>query len=240
MARYLLVLSKVTSLPALIVRAQLLAAAQARTTFVLITPLPRATQDRDVAEHLASANDMFAVAQLRRARLRVERSEIGDRAPLMAIADELRAHPDAYDAIVLASPTPRRVARLAALDDHWRAESLPVPVIHVFEQADVVLPPPLTWSARRVAAGPARIIRWVIGLLQQPRLGIAVMMAPMVAYLTIGAVLTVFVNRRFLINEILAFAFYSALVTLVIVLERSQQPSNPPVEDMHRGGRLKR
>ena len=224
MARYLLVLSKATSLPALIVRAQLLAAEQARTTFVLITPLPRATQDRDVAEHLASANDMFAVAQLRRARLRVERSEIGDRAPLMAIADELRAHPNAYD----------------ALDDHWRAESLPVPVIHVFEKADVALPPPLTYRARRVAAGPAGIIRWVVRLLQRPRLGIAVMMAPMITYLTIGAVLAVFVDRRFVINEILAVVFYSALVTMVIFLERSQEPSNPRIEDMHHGRRLKR
>jgi hypothetical protein len=232
MARYLLVLSKVTSLPALIVRAQLLAATQARTTFVLITPLPRTTQDNDVAKHLASANDIFAVTQLRRARLNVERSEIGDRAPLLAIEDELRAHPGAYDAVLLASPAPRRVGRLLALDDHWRSQSLPIPVIHVFEGGDIALPTPLASRARRAVAGPAGIIRWVARLLQRPRLGLAVLMAPMVAYLTLGAMLAVFVDRRFLINETLAFAFYSALLVLVIRLERAPAPSNPPIEEM--------
>ena len=232
MAHYLLVLSKVTSLPALIVRAQLLAAEQARTTFVLITPLPRTTQDNDVAKHLASANDMFAVTQFRRARLRIERSEIGDRAPLLAIKDELRAHPDAYDAVVLASPAPRRMGRLLALDDHWRSESLPVPVIHVFEGGDVALPVPLTAHTRRAITGPARIIQWVARLLQRPRLGIAILIVPMITYLTGGAVLAVFVNRRFLINEVLAFAFYAALLILVIRLERSEQRSNPPVEEI--------
>ena len=66
------------------------------------------------------------------------------------------------------------------------------------------------------------------------------MMAPMITYLTIGAVLAVFVDRRFVINEILAVVFYSALVTMVIFLERSQEPSNPRIEDMHHGRRLKR
>jgi len=231
MARYLLVLSKVTSLPALIVRAQLLATEQPRTTFALITPLPRTTQDNDVAKHLAAANDLFAVTQLRRARLHIERSEIGDRAPLLAIEDELRAHPDAYDAVLLASPAPRRVGRLLALDDHWRSQSLPVPVIHVFEGGDVALPTPLTSRARQAVAGPAGIIRWVARLLQRPRLGLAVLMAPMVAYLTLGAMLAVFVDRRFLINETLAFVFYSALLVLVIRLERAP-PSNPPIEEL--------
>ncbi len=240
MARYLLVLSKVTSLPALIVRAQLLAAEQTRTTFVLITPLPRTTQDNDVAKHLASANDMFAVTQLRRARLHIERSKIGDRAPLLAIEDEFRAHPDAYDAILLASPAPRRAARLLGLDDHWRSESLPVPVIRVFEGGDVALPTPLTAHARRAVTGPARIIRWVARLLQRPRLGIAVLMAPMIIYLTGGAVLAVFVNRRFLINEVLAFAFYAALLVLVIRLERAERRSNPTVEEVQPDQRVNR
>ena len=240
MARYLLVLSQVSSIRALIVRAQLLAAEQPRTTFVLITPLPRTTQDNDVAKHLASANDLFAVSQLRRARLSIERSEIGDRAPLLAIEDELRAHPDAYDAVVLTSPAPRTVARLLALDDHWRAASLPVPVIHVFEGGDVALPAPLTYRVHRAVAGPAGIIRWVARLVQRPRLGIAVMMAPMIVYLTLGGVLAVFVNRRFLINEILALACYSALLILVIRLERSERRSNPPVEETRRDRQVRR
>lgn len=236
MARYLLVLARPASLPALIVRAQL-AAEHPRTTFVLITPLPRGG-DRDVAEHLATATDVFAVSQLRRARLVVERSEIGDRSPLAAIEDELRAHPDAYDAVILASPRPGRLARLAGLDDHWRARSLPIPVVHVFEDGLADLPPPLTTRARRLGSGPARVIRWVGQMLERPRLGIVLMVVPIVTYLAIGGVLAVFVDRRFLINEILALGFYSALVTGVILLERSPRAPDPPVEETQQGRRV--
>ena len=229
MTRYLLVPSKATSLPALVARARELADEQARTSFVLLTPLPRTTSDRDVAEHLASANDLLAVAQLQRARLRVERSGIGDRAPLLAIEDELRAHPDAYDAVVLASPTPWRIARLIARDDHWRAESLPLPVIHVFEDAARALPQPIMHGVRRLAAGPLALIRWVAQQLRRPRLGIALLLLPMIIYLTAGAGLVIFVNRRFIFNEVLAFILYSALVTAVILLERAQEqtPQTP-------------
>lgn len=240
MARYLLVLSQVTSLPALIVRAQLLAADEPRATFVLITPLPRTTPDNEVAKHLASAHEVFAVAQFRRARLRVERSEIGDRAPILAIEDELRAHPDAYDAILLASPPPRRLKRLLGLDDHWRAKSLPIPVVHVFEGGEVRLPPTLSQLARHAAAAPAGVIRGVARLLERPRLGLAVMLAPMVVYLTLGAVLAIFVNRRFLLNETLALVSYTALLVLVIRLERSERPSDPPIEEMRPDPQLKR
>ncbi len=240
MARYLLVLSQVSSLPALIVRAQLLAAEQPRTTFVLITPLPRTTQDNDIAKHLAAANEVFALAQLRRARLHVERSEIGDRSPVLAIEDELRAHPDTYDAVLLASRPPRRLARWLARDDHWQAESLPIRVIHVFEGGEARLPAPFTTSARRAARVPAFVIARVGRLLQRPRLGLAVMVAPMVVYLTLGAILAVFVNRRFLINEMLALVCYTALLILVIRLERSEQTSSTPSEERRRDRRLKR
>jgi hypothetical protein len=83
-------------------------------------------------------------------------------------------------------------------------------------------------------------VRGVSRLLERPRLGFAVMVAPMIVYLTIGGVLALFVDRRFLINEILAFVFYAALVTVVILLERSQESSDRPVEEKRRGKRLRR
>jgi len=224
MARYLLVPAKASSLPALVARARELATGRGHTSFVLLTPLPRTTPDRDVAEHLASANEVLAVAQLERARLHVERSGIGDRAPLLAIEDELRAHPDTYDAIVLASPAPSRLARLIARDDHWRAESLPVPVIHVFEDATVLLPMPITQRLRRLVAGPIALLDWIARQLRRPRMGIAVLLLPMIAYLIAGAGLVIFVNRRFMFNEVLAFLLYSALVVAVVVIERSPPP----------------
>ena len=224
MARYLLVPAKASSLPALVARVRELAEERGHTSFVLLTPLPRTTPDRDVAEHLASANDVLAVAQLERARLHVERSGIGDRAPLLAIEDELRAHPDTYDAVVLASPTPRRIARLIARDDHWRAESLPLPVIHVFEDAAVSLPLPITQRLRRMAAGPVALLDWIARQLRRPRMGIALLLVPMIAYLIAGAGLVIFVNRRFMFNELLAFVLYSALVAAVVVIERAPPP----------------
>ena len=229
MPRYLLVPSASSSIPALVARARELATEASRVSFVLITPLPRDVPDHDVAAHLASANEVLAVAQLRRAGLRIDRSAVGDRSPLLAIEDELRAHPDAYDAVVLASPLPRVAARLLGRDEQWRADALPLPVIHVFEDAAHALPRPLTQHARRLASRPAAFIRLVARLLRRPRLGLAVMLLPIVTYLTVGMGLVLFVNRGFLFNEVLAFVLYSALVAAVVIIERTAQPSTSPV-----------
>lgn len=230
--RYLLVPSAASSIHVLVERARQLAADAPRVSFVLLTPLPREGSDRDVAQHLAAAHDLLAVARLRRARLRVERSAIGDRSPLLAIEDELRARPDAYDAVVLASPVPRRAARLIGRDDHWRAQALPLPVIHVYEARagapssssalPGTLPLPLSARARRLATRPRALIRSVARLLQRPRLGFALLLLPIAIYLSVGAGLVLFVNRGFLLTEVLAAVLYSALIAALVIIERTE------------------
>ena len=239
MMRYLLVASAASSVNVLVERARELAAQASHVSFVLITPLARGVADRDVAEHLASANDLLAFAQLRRAGLRVERSAIGDAAPLMAIQDELRGHPDAYDAVVLASPVPRLAARLLARDDHSRAERLPLPIIHVFEGGgDTIglsrLPVPLSSRAQQFVAQPRAWVQWVAHVLQRPRLGLALLLLPVVTYLAVGLGLVIFVNRGFLFNEVLAFVLYCALLIALVIIERTEPDAAPhPGEDQH-------
>lgn len=226
MKRYLVIASAASSIPALVARARELSAAASGVSFVLVTPRPDDVADDEVAQHLATANEVLAVAQLRRARLLVEDTAIGDSAPLYAIEDELRAHPGDYDAVVLASPVPRRSARLLGRDDHWRADSLRVPVMHVYEGSTAGLPRPLSQHIRRVTGVPAAFFALIGRTLKRPRLGLALMMLPVLAYLSVGAGLAIFISRGFIITELVAASLYTAMIVTVVVLERTESRPN--------------
>lgn len=63
--------------------------------------------------------------------LKVARTDVGDSSPLLAIEDELRAHPGEHDAIVLSTLAPG-ISRWLRLDVHNQAEGkFGIPVIHV-------------------------------------------------------------------------------------------------------------
>ena len=64
----------------------------------------------------------------------VEEAKAGDISPLLAIEEELLAHPGAYQAIVL-STLPPGPSRWLRLDVHTQAERFGLPVIHVIAQA---------------------------------------------------------------------------------------------------------
>jgi len=228
MKRYLLVPTAPSSIAPLVERARELAFAERGVTFALISPRPVGVEDPDIADHLAGANEVLTLAQLRRRGLRVDRAITGDPSPVWAIEDELRTHRDDYDAVVLASPVPRVRTRLLGRDDHSRADALPLPVVHVFDGDATRLPRPLTHTLSRIAAQPSRFVGWIARLLKRPRLGLFIMMLPVLTYLSAGLALAIFVNRAFLITEALAAVLYTAMITAVVVLERTEE--RPPAE----------
>lgn len=230
MKRYLLVPAAPSSVTPLAERARQLAFEDRNVSFVLITPRPRGVADRDVADHLAGAEGVLAVAQLRRRGLRVERTTIGDASPLWAIEDELRTNPDAYDGVAIASPVPPVRARLFGRDVQWRARALPLPVYHVFEGPADHLPRPVGEHARWLLGRPGAFVSLVQRLLRRPRLGLFIMMLPVIAYLSGGLALALTVNRGFLINEAVAAVLYTAMIAAVVVLERTEGAAAPPGE----------
>ena len=69
--------------------------------------------------------------------LNVAQAKVGDASPLLAIGDELRAHPEEYDAVVL-STLPPGVSRWLRLDVHHLAErKFGLPVIHVVAKRQI-------------------------------------------------------------------------------------------------------
>jgi len=228
MKRYLLVPSAPSSVTPLVERARALAFEERNVSFVLLTPRPRGVADRDIAEHLAGAEEVLTLAQLRRRGLRVERAKIGDPSPIWAVEDELRVNPDAYDGIAFASPVPPVRTRLLGRDDQWRAKALPLPVFHVFEGPADHLPRPVGEHARWLLGRPAAFLRLVSRTLQRPRLGLALLMLPVLLYLSGGLALALFVNRGFLFTEAVAALVYTALITGLVIIERTEGSATTP------------
>lgn len=236
MSRYLLVPGDPSSVQAAVRQARRIADAAPESTFVLLLPRPRSAHNRHVAEHLAAAQQIVVATQLRQAGVHLERSIIGDESPLLAITDELRlarqalrpttddhipGDAEAYDAVVLATRRPG-LARLVGLDVQVRAEDLPLPVVHVYADGGPMPPDPLTWRLRhrfsRLLAPARRLARAV----EQRRLGLVLIVLPMVLYLSIGVGLAVFVNRRFFFTDAIALGLDVTLVCGLIALERTE------------------
>ena len=240
MKRYLLVPSAPSTVPPLVERARQLAFEDRNVTFVLLTPRPTGVEDRRVADHLAATEEVLALAQLRRRGLRVERTAIGDASPISAVEDEIRVHPNAYDAVALASRVPRVRSRLLGRDDQSRARALPVPVIPVFDGPADHLPRPLTEHAGRVARLPGAFVELVTRALRRPVLGLFVLMLPALVYLSAGLALALLVNRAFLITEAIALVLYTSMIVGLVIIERTEGPSTPPPgapdEDRERAG----
>lgn len=234
MPRYLLVPGDPSSMPAAIERARALADATrgAGASFVLLTPRARGVRNRPAAEHIAGASAIVAAARLRQAGLRLERSEVGDASPVLAIEDALRAAPHAYDAVIFAARV-SPVARAFGLDDHARAEALPLLVLHVYigsagaRRAGAGLeggvPDPLLWRLRRALARAAAPLRAVGRAVEDRRFGAMLIMAPMVCYLAIGLGLALFVNRAFLLMDAVAFSLDAALLVGLLASERAER-----------------
>ncbi|MEX2446239.1 MAG: hypothetical protein WD734_02780, partial [Dehalococcoidia bacterium] len=161
MAHYLVVADEVADSPLLVARAREIVAADRRAAFTLLV-LAQNFEDgvhRSLAvrERIAVGRAEDAAAAFGRAALPVLYTDVGDASPEQAVEDELRAHPDDYQAIVLAS-VPPGVSHWSKTDPRSIQQRHRLPVFPVFEGGDAA------WEGteqlrRMVALGLRRLPR---------------------------------------------------------------------------------
>lgn len=247
MVRYLVVAHQTATSPTLVSRAQHLASLDPGATFTLLVPATHPmhllaregalfTWDEVEAERIARARSVEARERFERAGLQVAGSLIGDASPLLAIEDELRRSADAYDQIIL-STFPPGSSRWLGMDVQRDAERLGMPVIHVYEGlTDVSVEAllrqqPLTTKVAHVFAPLARV-------LERPHPSTAAIVAVMAIYIALATSLALFVNRRFVLNDVVALLVFAGLLGALAILEptlANRVPATTPG-----GGRAKR
>jgi nucleotide-binding universal stress UspA family protein len=101
--------------------------------FVLLVPAvppPGWVYEENEVRKKAEEEAQAAKAALEAQGIPIAQAKAGDISPLLAIEEELLAHPGAYQAIVLAT-LPPGISRWLRLDVHTQAERFGLPVIHV-------------------------------------------------------------------------------------------------------------
>lgn len=129
MAQYLVVAHRTAKSPEL--AAKLKGGPTAR--FVLLVPAvppPGWVYEENEVRKKAEEEAQAAKAALEAQGIPIAQAKAGDISPLLAIEEELLAHPGAYQAIVLAT-LPPGISRWLRLDVHTQAERFGLPVIHV-------------------------------------------------------------------------------------------------------------
>ena len=141
MTHYLVVAHQTATSAELLQRVSELAADDPTTIFTLVVPATPVVHLLTWAEgetnEIARQRAAAARERFEASGLKVAQAKVGDGSPLLAIGDELRAHPGEYDAVVL-STLPPGVSRWLRLDVHHLAErNFGLPVIHVVAQRQV-------------------------------------------------------------------------------------------------------
>ena len=141
MTHYLVLAHQTTTSAELLRRLSELAADDPATIFTLLVPATPVVHLLTWAEgetnEIARQRAEEARGRFEGSGLNVAQAKVGDGSPLLAIGDELRAHPGEYDAVVL-STLPPGVSRWLHLDVHHQAErKFGLPVIHVVAQRQV-------------------------------------------------------------------------------------------------------
>ena len=138
MTRYLVVAHQTAESPELLEVIGQLLQSEPRAEFALLVPATPVehllvwdeTESRAVAAERASR----AKALLGQEGAYVFRAVVGDASPMQAIGDELRAHPDYYGAIVIAT-FPAHISRWLRMDlPNQVKRAYGLPVIHVEAQ----------------------------------------------------------------------------------------------------------
>ncbi len=133
MARYLVVAHRMAKSPELAKRLLEIRDQDPEARFVLLVPaVPPGGwvyEEKEIQER-ARKEAEAAKAALEAQGIPVEEAKPGDVSPLLAMEEELMAHPGAYQAIVLAT-LPPGLSRWLRLDVHTQAERFGLPVIHV-------------------------------------------------------------------------------------------------------------
>lgn len=166
-------------------------------------------------EALAIERGAEARALLRDSGLHLVTTIAGDGSAPTAVEDEIRFHPEHYDAVVLCTPR-RRGVQAWVMDGDLRTriqERVPLPVFHMFEGTSA------PWGRR-----PDPRIGWLSRLWARTRLvsdGQALVATPralmpfvvlMAVYLVGGLTLAIFVNRGFLLNDLVALLVYGLVI----------------------------
>lgn len=220
MARYLLVAHETATSPLLIRRAQEIVRGDPAATFIVLVPETHVqhTLVCDEMETRAAAQRRAAEARaaLVDAGIPVVRTEVGCASPLAAIHDELRRHPDEYDAILLSTFAPG-ISRWLNIDLPSRVErDHRLPVFHVYPDGEAA------WSAtqtlRRSVASGAQQRR------PSPRQGpeeapafasvrdVLPVAALLLLHAVLGSSLALLYSRTFFVAEAFVVVFMSLLV----------------------------
>jgi hypothetical protein len=224
MARYLIVAHQTAASRALIERAQTLLEEDRSATFTLLIPATHATDILQTEPGARFTWEEHAVWQRAHAKADEPRSEfeqaglhlqaalIGDASPVLAVEDELRMHPAAYDAILL-STLPRARSRWLEEDVDTRLRKLGLPVIHVAGEPNPIWRPGMALK-RALSRIPVPGMLRSVGRPLHPHgmSGMMVILALMALYLAGSAALAVTIDRTFFMNDVVAIAVFGALM----------------------------
>uniref|UniRef100_A0A7V4A1H1 Universal stress protein n=1 Tax=Thermus tengchongensis TaxID=1214928 RepID=A0A7V4A1H1_9DEIN len=133
MARYLVVAHRTAKSPELARKLAELRSRDPEARFVLLVPaVPPAgwVYEEGEIQRQAKEEAEAAKAALEAQGISIEEAKPGDVSPILALEEELMAHPGEYQAIVLAT-LPPGLSRWLRLDVHSQAERFGLPVIHV-------------------------------------------------------------------------------------------------------------
>lgn len=133
MARYLVVAHRTAKSPALAAKLRDILAEDPEASFTLLVPAvppPGWVYEEEALREQAKQEAEAARRALEAQGIPMAEAKAGDVSPLLALEEELAAHPGAYRAIVLAT-LPPGVSRWLRLDVHTRAERFGLPVVHV-------------------------------------------------------------------------------------------------------------
>lgn len=226
MATYLVVAHETTGSPLLLQRLAELAEADRTARFALLVPathrkhlLPTGEQhDRlltwDEREAAVAARQRAECLRdsLHEAGLPVVSIGVGDESPMLAIEDELRHKGREYRGLVLATPPPGR-SRLLGFDVQSEARRrLHLPVFPVYEGGDEA------WSQARTEV---EHFGWwdplpVPGVRRSPPMRLIV--ALMLCYLSATLLLAIFVDRGFLLNDVVGLVVFGGLIAWLVLM----------------------
>ncbi|WP_448567983.1 hypothetical protein [Thermus sp.] len=133
MAQYLVVAHRTARSPELAAKLKEILAKDPEARFVLLVPAltpPGWVYEENEVRKKAEEEAQAAKEALKAQGIPIAEAKAGDISPLLAIEEELLAHPGAYQAIVLAT-LPPGLSRWLRLDVHTQAERFGLPVIHV-------------------------------------------------------------------------------------------------------------
>ncbi|KHG65477.1 hypothetical protein QT17_06395 [Thermus sp. 2.9] len=131
--RYLVVAHRTAKSPTLAAKLREILAQDPEARFTLLVPAvppPGWVYEEEEVKRRAEAEAQAAKAALEAQGIPIAEAKAGDVSPLLALEEELAAHPGAYQAIVLAT-LPPGLSRWLRLDVHTQAERFGLPVIHV-------------------------------------------------------------------------------------------------------------